>query len=56
MLCCGNTSQRDASDRASQRDASTVRLMKSLELFLCEKSLARKDGSPEGLYSREGDA
>jgi hypothetical protein len=30
--------------------------MKSLELFLCEKYLERKDGSPEGLYSREGDA
>jgi hypothetical protein len=30
--------------------------MKSLKFFLCEKALARKDGSPEELYSREEDA
>jgi hypothetical protein len=28
--------------------------MKSLEIFMCEKDLERKDGSPEGLYSKEG--
>ena len=30
--------------------------MKSLKLFLCEKTLVGKDGSPEGLYNSEGDA
>ena len=42
--------------RAILRDASTVRLDRVSKIFLCEKALAEKDGSPEGLYNSEGDA
>jgi hypothetical protein len=42
--------------RASLRDASIVRLDRVSKIFLCEKTLAGQDGSPEGLYNSEGDA
>jgi hypothetical protein len=43
-------------NRESLRDASTVRLDKVSRILILRETLARQDGSPEELYSREGNA
>jgi hypothetical protein len=42
--------------RESMRDASVVRLNKVSKTLLMWEIHGRKDGLPEGIYSREGDA
>jgi hypothetical protein len=56
MMCHGDMDRRDAFGIVNMRDASVVRLSGVSENLLVREIFRKKDGSPEGLYSREGDS
>jgi hypothetical protein len=43
-------------EREILRDPSTIILKKISKTLIVQEIMSRKDGSPEGLYIREGDA